>query len=845
MKSDNVIAKGGRARSLLLYAIFQTLVLIAFYFPWLNGSCSIFHLDGTHFVEPLAKFVGESIRRLDFPLWNPLNYCGMPQTAIPLQGICYPFTWIFSILPFNCTLALSMIFHQLLLGIGAFLLLSSYELGTAAALLAAISFAMSGYAFSMCTEFQIIQSAAWCPLSAWGMRLIELKISDRNKKCSWEVLISSVFVALQILAGSPDISMVQIALLTLLILHSYVRRRKDNPLAAQQTLLTQVRSLFFGFMLATPMLLPTAEWLAQSRRQSGLSVNETLTLSANWYDLLGVILPQPLGNLQLRYSEFRNLVMQGQMLPYVGSCFLGPVLISAAIWSLFDKNWKSKTLLAMLLVLLGFLALGQNTIVMPAVLSIINLPIRFPVKHMFFFVGFLAVFAAKGIDDTLSGFRPFLAAAAVWLVLIISGLLLSSNVPILPYAYLNFAPDAVALANSQMSKSCLIYGIGGLVLNLLGIAFVWRKLSLKCFKICVLVSASLSLFLYPFMHRAEQSADGNYFQKSSAVAQMIEKYLARTAANKKDEYRVLGLYLEHFTIPNTVLDENNPEHDNLKATINAYQYSRQILRPNTNMDFGLLSSFGFEASCTGDYFNFLQNCYAKSSQARGISSTQADDEPIAKLCLATATRFILTQSTRFSETPSQLELVPMLDSRYFQLINEDRRLNIRLYELKSVAPRAYFCSNLRRAASHDEALSMMFEAGKNRFEPIAQPIIELDTATSAQKLPSKSSENISQIVSSSNNTVLVTVNSEQAGYLVLSDQYYEGWNAAIDGVTTPIYRANSFFRAVSLLPGKHEVRFTFVPKPFYAGLLIALISLIYLIANAILAKSVSKQEGSS
>ena len=45
------------------------------------------------------------------------------------------------------------------------------------------------------------------------------------------------------------------------------------------------------------------------------------------------------------------------------------------------------------------------------------------------------------------------------------------------------------------------------------------------------------------------------------------------------------------------------------------------------------------------------------------------------------------------------------------------------------------------------------------------------------------------------------------GYVVLTDLYYAGWQASIDGKPSEIYRANFAFRAVKIEPGQHSVRF--------------------------------------
>lgn len=64
---------------------------------------------------------------------------------------------------------------------------------------------------------------------------------------------------------------------------------------------------------------------------------------------------------------------------------------------------------------------------------------------------------------------------------------------------------------------------------------------------------------------------------------------------------------------------------------------------------------------------------------------------------------------------------------------------------------------------------------------------------------------------------------------VFSEIYYPaGWKATIDGVETPILRADYALRAISLPEGSHEIEFTFDPSSFHLGATISRTSSILL-----------------
>ncbi|MGB7575547.1 MAG: YfhO family protein, partial [Thermodesulfobacteriota bacterium] len=74
-----------------------------------------------------------------------------------------------------------------------------------------------------------------------------------------------------------------------------------------------------------------------------------------------------------------------------------------------------------------------------------------------------------------------------------------------------------------------------------------------------------------------------------------------------------------------------------------------------------------------------------------------------------------------------------------------------------------------------------------------------------------------QILSESNNRLDLQVNAEENSLLVLSDTYYPGWKAFVDGKETKIYMADYTFRAIPLNTGTHRVGFVYDPMSFKLG----------------------------
>jgi uncharacterized membrane protein YfhO len=54
-------------------------------------------------------------------------------------------------------------------------------------------------------------------------------------------------------------------------------------------------------------------------------------------------------------------------------------------------------------------------------------------------------------------------------------------------------------------------------------------------------------------------------------------------------------------------------------------------------------------------------------------------------------------------------------------------------------------------------------------------------------------------------------------FLVVSDVYYPGWKAYVDGMETRIYQTDLLLRGIPLSPGSHRVRFAYRPMALYLG----------------------------
>ncbi len=76
----------------------------------------------------------------------------------------------------------------------------------------------------------------------------------------------------------------------------------------------------------------------------------------------------------------------------------------------------------------------------------------------------------------------------------------------------------------------------------------------------------------------------------------------------------------------------------------------------------------------------------------------------------------------------------------------------------------------------------------------------------------------------------MTIKASGDGILTLSDQFYPGWYATIDGQPAEIIRSDTVFRSVCLPAGDHTVRFEYRPLSLYVGVGISVVGWLVLAA---------------
>jgi hypothetical protein len=160
---------------------------------------------------------------------------------------------------------------------------------------------------------------------------------------------------------------------------------------------------------------------------------------------------------------------------------------------------------------------------------------------------------------------------------------------------------------------------------------------------------------------------------------------------------------------------------------------------------------------------------------------------------------------------------PPLDAPGVRLTYRGR--DARLYSVRGAVPRAFVVGGQRVVQSDDEAFAAITSP---RFQPLRAAVTE-------RHVPGVGDAGVggeAHIVSYEPERVRIRARSAGPGMLVLSDNYYPGWKATVDGKDVHVERVDYLLRGVPLRAGEHMVEFRYQPLSWSIGWIMSVAALI-------------------
>lgn len=723
-------------------------------------------------------FVEQNLRafaNFSLPFWNPYAFSGHPQLA-NIQGFTfYPLNIFAFILPKFAYWHLLRITPTILASFFTFLYLRHFRLSKVSSIYGALIFGFSPFILTWGEEqVNTPHSIIWLPLILFS---VEKFLKEGKGKY---LAIVAASITFSVFAGFP-----QTTIYLLIFAFSYLVFRAEVLGIAKLKILQILGAFFIGIGLAAIQLVPSLELYANSLRSQVALTSTLKDFLLPPTSLLTFLSPDFFGN-PATWNFFRG----GRALYYEGILFVG---ISPLIFATFAFSFKKYRRFLMFFGIWAILAVAMTTNI-PTSRWFLSLPI--PIlstsiaNRLLFILPFsFAVCGAFGLELWNSAknrkILRFVGALGVAYALVFLFILFSKR---LNLDYFGHGPGyAVISLRNLIIPFGVFIATSGLVI--LGQVFTKKKVF---FGVLITILTFGHIFYFSQKYYSFTKKE-NVFPKTGAISYILEN---------QGIYRTWG-------VENAIMENNFASYYHIfspegYASLNDKSYAEFTFRMQGN-----------ESSFTAR---------ADAGLGRG-GVEQLDNEDRRKLLDLVGIKFLLAE-TKDSET---------VEKHNFKKVFEDGKTNV--FENLSVMPRVFLASSWEGLPPIDNTEgSPNKKIEETRRSKIPQKLLSNDfdfrnvvVLEKPSSISAQFGEGKVDVISYRPQEVLVKTKSDQPKLLFLSDNYYPGWKAKVDGEEVEILRADYTFRAVPLLSGKHTIKFYYDPLSFKVGAVISLVSLMALL----------------
>ncbi|HEX3126767.1 MAG TPA: hypothetical protein VH394_05510 [Thermoanaerobaculia bacterium] len=417
--------------------------------PVIAGSRTFFIRDVFTTHLPLKAFGAEQLRAGRIPAFNPTWGLGQPFRGNPNALPFYPGNLAYLVLPFWSAFGLHYALHWLIALATMGALARGLGMSRAGALLAAVTYAGSGWMVSALTFYNLLAVAAWWPLVLLGA----VKGGRRG------IALGGIACGLALLGGEPVAAALGLVPLLVIAISQDGWRRG---------FLTAVAIGAVGLLIALPQFVALVRILPFTYRGShGMSTEQATQFTLHPYRLIELLVPFPYGRPTWlgRFGVWAPSIVP--VIPLFMSLYFGIVGFGLALAG--SQSRKAFTALAGSGLLLAIVAGHGGDLLVRLSLGLF----RYPEKFLLWFALSVPLLAGWGLDRVLANGRIWgrLAATAGLLFLALAtGLrLLTSTIVGGAVQGLARLPEqertrAVDLLSTQLSAWTVALLAGGLAL---------------------------------------------------------------------------------------------------------------------------------------------------------------------------------------------------------------------------------------------------------------------------------------------------------------------------------------------------------------------------------------------
>ncbi len=708
-----------------------------------------------------------------FPQWNPYLFGGLPYVAAMHGDIFYPTFLLRLALPTDVAMTWSFMLHLFLAGVFAYHFVRASGFGFYPALFAGVAYMMSGQLASLVSpghDGKLYVSALF-PLTLW---MLTLAVRDGRR---WAGGLVAFVIGMAVLSPHPQLLQYLLLASAAFTLHVGISAARRGDLTWKQVgvrLGFALGAVALGLAMGAIQYLPVREYVAWSPRAGGLSGYST-AVSYAWpiKELFDAYLPQFTGMIDGYWGE--NAI-------HLHSDYLGAtaLLLAGASFSKLGRDPRKGFLLFWLVTIVIALlwALGGDTPFYHIPYAIIPGTKYFRAPATVFFVGMMgiAVLGAAGVERVLTRDITY-KYAFVWLgvAIVIAGL---ASAGILTDFAQALAPDAMLDAvNANAGK--VVYG-------------AWRSLAfvlLAAAAIAIYKKGKLPIAVAGWALAAVAAIDSwtimhEYwiFSPPASETYKSDASIERIKADPQPS-RVLAMELE--TIP---FRDVNLEGDGL-------------------MTHRIRGVLGYHGNQLGRYNILLDK----------DNSFQEVLDP--RMWQLLNVRYLLTNTANVKEAfpGAQWVIGPVKDNA---------GADVYLYRMPGENPYSWVATSIVKAEDDAVKTTLLHPGFDLRAAALFAEDAPVEGVKSLQTLPVPSAITTSVThYAPGRASISLSDRAPEGSALIVSENYYPGWRATVEGKEVPIGRADYSLIGVQLPEGARSIELTFDSPTYNRGKVITLLAL--------------------
>lgn len=742
-------------------------ITFIFFLPVFINNLTFGYGDIHRYFYPLRNFSANCIKDGIFPLWNPYLFTGYPNLASLQTGVLYPLSIFTYIFPFFIGFKIQIVFHFFLASSFTYLLMRSWKLSCTSSLISGLTYGFGGYLLSVTDMLTTLSSAVWTPL----IFLFFTRAIEHHRKIF--IFLTGIALSIQFLGGEPTVLYSNLMVLLMLSIFVSVANFNIRPFV----LLFLIT--LFGLSLVLFQVLPFAEMVTLSSRSNGLTYSHVINMALSPHELLNLFIPFFSGNFTQK-----GLLFFGQT--WLDSIYLGILPIFLAIWAIFNVR-RNLNVIFWTIILIGSVLFCFGDLLPTYSFCYKFLPgfnmIRYPIKFFLFASFSIALLAGFGsehlirtVEKKKSKYPFILLLILTSIYIIIYGLGIFKEDSIISFVkdtyFSSYTLQVITEWYKQLLNNVLLISLFLIATTLVFYFIKKRLITVNILSFCLVAILLCDLFI-----------SGN----------KINPLLPQSLYTNKP--KTLKFIQQDTSCYRIILDSETERfyHIIRGSTLeDALLNVQRGLVPNFGVFHGLFDAGGYESLMLNDYTRFLKET-EKSPQLLNLINV----------------KYII------SVKPLKREGLKLLFNWHGN----------RIYANLHFLPRAFLVPNVIVIKDRDKILTRLSSRGFDPYKEIILdefPISKIKFQCSNIKLQ----QTDVTIVQYQPNKVVINTSCNNNAFLFLSDNYYPGWKAYIDGQKTEIYRANWTFRAISVPNGKHKIEFIYSPLSFKIGIIISILIII-------------------